>query len=174
MGGKSKINFKQLATVIVGSVGAVAAVKLIRDNTKTYIKDDKIRGLVAPAAVIGGAIFYGTKNPKMALIVTAVTAGAGIMAAGGVLDYMDRTKTKNDILGLAGDQENDEQVIYLNGADELLEYAVASMPQQEQKQIQAQPGVVYVPVESSKVQSDEEFENGELSLEGDDIFEEAI
>lgn len=174
MSRKSKVDFKQLATVIVGSIGAVAVTKLLRDNTKTYIKDDKIRGLVAPAAVIGGAIFFGIKNPKMALIVTAATAGAGIMAAGGVLDYMDRTKTKNDILGLAGDNEGDDQVIYLNGADELLEYAVASMPQQEQKRIPEQPETVYIPVETSAAQGDEEFEEGALSLQGDEVLEEAI
>lgn len=119
----SKVNVKELGTVLMAGVAGAVATKLIKDNTKQFLKDDKMRNVVVPFGVIALAVLL-VKNNKHKNALSAFIAAAGIYAAGGALDYMDRSKTKNDFLGLAGD----ENFIEFGNVDELRDYINASLP----------------------------------------------
>lgn len=119
----SKVNVKELGTVLLAGMAGAVATKLIKDNTKQFLKDDKMRNVVVPLGVIALAVML-VKNNKHKNALSAFIAAAGIYAAGGALDYMDRSKTKNDFLGLAGDDE----FIEFGNINELQDYIQASLP----------------------------------------------
>lgn len=113
---------KQLVFIFVAGIAGLMGSKLAYDNTEKFIKDDKIRKIIMPAALIALAA-YLIKNKKYVQESIGMATGAVIFLAGAVLDYMERSKTKTDFLGLSGDGSIE---IPLNNEQEAIDFAVAS------------------------------------------------
>lgn len=123
-----KIDFKKIGMVIGGGLAGIAAAKLATDNTKSILKDEKIRKVAMPAAVVVGAVFASLKFPKYSDIIVGAVAGAGILLTGGVMDYMERSDAKKNIFALAGDGS---QEIEFGSFEEMQDYVASTLPKQE-------------------------------------------
>ena len=117
-----QFTIKQLVFIFVAGIAGLMGSKLAYDNTEKFIKDDKIRKIIMPVALIALAA-YLIKNKKYVQESIGMATGAVIYLAGALLDYFERSKAKAEFLGLAGDGSIE---IPLNNAQEAIDFAVAS------------------------------------------------
>jgi len=129
MAKKSKVNWIEMGVTIGTGIGSAIATNVIKDKTKDIIKNDHMRNIGVPLVIFGASVATGVLMPSLALPASAAAIGSGLHLVDGVIRATPLDDHRKAITGLAGDNDDDDAAIVVNGEAELLAYAKALNPQ---------------------------------------------